>query len=110
MSLAGAGAARSGVFVSGAKRLIVLRVYFKDYSNTSRYTKAQVEGFFTLLNTHWGTNSSYGNISLSSQVSDLFQLPNNRSDYIDDLSGGDLSNGGKSRRCSTTRWPMHRPV
>ena len=29
------------------------------------------------------------------QVSDLFKLPDDRSDYVDDFSDGDLSNGGK---------------
>ncbi|HEV3317554.1 MAG TPA: hypothetical protein VG488_11310 [Candidatus Angelobacter sp.] len=83
--------------VTGSKNVVVLRVYFHDYANTSRYTQAQVQGFFTQLNTLWGTNSSYGNISLSAQVSSLFQLPSNRSTYIDTPPdvGGDLSSGGR---------------
>jgi hypothetical protein len=97
-SLGAARAARSGVLVSGAKNFIVLRTYFKDYANTSRYTKAQVENFFTLVNDVWGPHSSYGNISLSAQVSDLFQLPDNRSAYIDDHSDGDTSDGGKFQK------------
>lgn len=83
--------------VTGTKHIVVLRVYFHDYTATSRYTKSQVEGFFTQMNTLWGTHSSYGNIGLDAQVSDLFQLPGNRSDYIDTPpdAGGDLSSGGK---------------
>ena len=81
--------------VTGSKNIVVLRVYFHDYTSTSRYSKTDVEGFFGQLDTLWGTHNSYGNISLSAQVSDLYQLPSNRSAYIDDLAGGDLSNSGK---------------
>src|SRR5215813_8636943 len=78
--------------VSGTKNIVVLRVYFHDYANTSRYTKTQVDGFFTNINTLWGTHSSYGNISLNTQINDtLIQLPDNRSAYIDDFPDGDLS-------------------
>ena len=89
--------------VSGPQKVLVLRVYFADYPFTSRYTKTEVEGFFDQLNTLW-QNTSYGNISITYEVSDLFQMPDNRSEYIDDggtvgtcaeTSGGDLSCGGK---------------
>ncbi len=83
----------SGV-VLGAQKVMVLRVYFKDYANNSRYTKAQVQGFFGQLDTLW-QKTSYGKISINYQVTDLFQLPDNRSLYIDDIADGDLSNGGK---------------
>ncbi len=81
----------------------MLRVYFADYPNASRYSKTEVEGFFDQLNTLW-QNTSYGNISIDYEVSDLFQMPDNRSEYIDDggtpdtcaeTSSGDLSCGGK---------------
>ncbi len=83
--------------VSGTKHLVVLRVYFNDYSATSRYAQTDVEGFFTKLAQLWGNESSYGNISITSQVSSLYKLPSNRSTYIDTPpdSGGDLSSGGK---------------
>ncbi len=87
------------VTVSGTKNIVVLRVYFHDYANTSRYTKTQVDGFFTNINTLWGTHSSYSNISLNTQINDaLIQLPDNRSAYIDDFPDGDLSNGGKFQK------------
>jgi hypothetical protein len=89
---------KHSVTVTGTKHFVVLRVYFHDYPATSRYSKAQVQGFFNLLSTHWGTNSSYGNIAITSEVSDLFQLPSNRSAYIDDFPDGDLSNGGKYQK------------
>jgi hypothetical protein len=89
--------AGDATFVSGAKHLIVLRVYFHDYAATSRYTQAQAQALFAKLDTLWGPRSSYGNITLDQQVSTLFQLPGNRSDYIDTPpdAGGDLSSGGK---------------
>jgi len=83
--------------VLGTKRVVVLRVYFNDYSATSRYTRAQVEGFFDQLNTLW-QNTSYGKIDINHQVTDLFKLPSNRSAYVDDFSDGDLSNGGKYQK------------
>jgi hypothetical protein len=89
--------------IIGPQKVLVLRVYFADYPATSRYTKSEVEGFFDELDTLW-QNTSYGNISIEYEVSTLFQLPGNRSAYIDDGgtpdtcaedSSGDLSCGGK---------------
>ena len=80
--------------VTGPQKVVVLRVYFHDYANTSTYSKAQVEGFFDDLDKLW-RNTSYNTISIDYQVSGLYQLPDNRSAYIDDFSDGDLSNGGK---------------
>ncbi|WDT79606.1 MAG: hypothetical protein MPW14_21135 [Candidatus Manganitrophus sp.] len=88
--------------VTGTKKVMVLRVHFADYAANSRYSLAQVQGFFGNLDTLW-QNTSYSNITIDSVVSDLFQLPDDRSAYIDDFGDGDLSNGGKvrqgSRRC-----------
>src|SRR6266550_5441928 len=78
--------------VTGNKNVVVLRVYFHDYTNTSRYSLTQVQGFFGELQTLWGTHNSYGKISLTTQVTDLYQLPSNRSSYIDDFVDGDLYN------------------
>lgn len=80
--------------VTGTKRLMVLRVYFDDYTATSHYTKTQVEGLFDKLDQLY-RNMSYNRMSLSYQVSDLYKLPGKRVDYIDDHSDGDLSDGGK---------------
>ncbi|MBI3804638.1 MAG: hypothetical protein HY282_12845 [Nitrospirae bacterium] len=80
--------------VTGAKKVMVLRVHFADYTATSRFSLTQVEGFFSNLNTLW-QNTSYSTITINAVVSDLFQLPDNRSLYIDDFPTGDLSNGGK---------------
>ena len=83
--------------VLGTKRVVVLRVYFDDYTATSRYTRAQVEGFFDQLNQLW-KDTSYGKIDIDYQVTDLFELPDNRSAYVDDFPDGDLSNGGKYQK------------
>ena len=80
--------------VLGTKKVMVLRVYFQDYAATSRYTQVQVQGFFSNLDTLW-QNTSYTKININSVVSALFQLPDNRSLYVDDFASGDLSNGGK---------------
>src|SRR3989344_1460065 len=80
--------------VLGTKKVMVLRVYFQDYAATSRYTQVQVQGFFSNLDTLW-QNTSYTKININSVVSALYQLPDNRSLYIDDFANGDLSNGGK---------------
>jgi len=87
------------VSVTGAKKVVVLRVYFHDYTNTSRYSKTEVENFFSNINTLWGTHSSYGNISISAEMNDaLIELPDNRSAYVDDHPDGDLSDGGKFQK------------
>ncbi len=89
--------------VLGPQGVMVLRVYFQDYAATTRYTKAEVEGMLTDIDKLY-QNISYGAMSIDYQVSDLFQLPDNRSAYIDDGgavgtcaedSGGDLSCGSK---------------
>ena len=81
--------------VTGVKRVMVLRVHFKDYTATTHYSKAQITGFFdTDLNKLWN-ETSYGQISLSNQVTDVYALPKNRSDYVDDAATGDLSGGAK---------------
>src|SRR3990167_5840482 len=86
--------------VLGTKKVIVLRVYFHDYAATSRYTQVQVQGFFSNLDTLW-QNTSYTKININSVVSTLFQLPDNRSLYVDDFFDGDLSNGGKFSKVLT---------
>ena len=72
------------------RRIMVLRVYFADYPATSRYTLAQVEDFFDVgespgnhLSKLW-RDTSYGNIAIDAQVSDLYQLPGNRASYVTD--------------------------
>jgi hypothetical protein len=92
-------AAAYAVIVQGAKKINVRRVYFHDYANNSRYTQAEVQGFFANINTLWGTHSSYGAISISAEVNGaLIELPDDRSSYVDDFSDGDLSNGPKYQK------------
>ena len=56
--------------VLGAKKVMVLRVYFHDYAATSRYSQAQVQGFFSNLDTLW-QNTSYAKININSVVQPL---------------------------------------
>jgi len=80
--------------VTGTKKVVVLRVYFQDYSATSRYNLSEVQTFYGNLDQLW-QDTSYKNIDVTAEVSTLFQLPDNRSAYITDFSDGDLSDGGK---------------
>jgi hypothetical protein len=94
----------SAAALTGPQRVMVLRVYFADYPEASRYTQAEVQGLFDRLDQLW-RDTSYGNISIDYQISSLFQLPDVRSEYIDDLPlcepdptrrpFGDLSCDGK---------------
>ena len=83
--------------VTGPQRVIMLRVYFNDYANTSRYSRADVEGLMAQVDTLY-QNTSYGNVSIDYQVSELYQLPDNRSEYVDDGDGA----GGTP--CDPTSW------
>ncbi len=74
------------------KRVVVLRVHFADYPDTSRYTRGEVQGFFDQLDGLW-QNTSYGAIAVTHQVSDLIDLPSDRNRYVTDYSNGDLSEG-----------------
>lgn len=90
-----AAPAAFGADVLGTKKVMVLRVYFQDYAATSRYTQPQVAAMFDNLDTLW-QNTSYTRINIAHVVSDLYQLPSNRSGYVDDSGGagtGDLSTG-----------------
>lgn len=94
----------SSTYAVETKKVILLRVYFDDYAANSRYTCAEVDSMMDDMNTLW-KNTSYGNVEIDFQVSTLFELPDNRSDYIDDLPPcepnaalrpfGDLSCGAK---------------
>lgn len=80
--------------LTGTKKVVALRVYFQDYAETSRYSKAEMITFYGNLDQLW-QDTSYGNIDITAEVTGLFQLPDNRNLYIDDFPTGDLSNGGK---------------
>jgi hypothetical protein len=81
--------------ITGSQKIVVLRVRFNDYPETSRFTQEEVQSLFDKeINTLW-QNNSYGNISISATVSPLLELPENRSDYVTDYSDGDLSEDGQ---------------
>jgi hypothetical protein len=94
----------SSTYAVETKKVILLRVYFDDYTANSRYTCAEVDSMMSDMDTLW-QNTSYSNIDIDYQVSTLFELPDNRSDYVDDLPAcepdatlrpfGDLSCGAK---------------
>jgi hypothetical protein len=94
----------SSAYAVETKKVILLRVHFDDYAANSRYTCAEVDSMMDDMNTLW-ENTSYSNIEIDFQVSALFELPDDRTDYIDDLPlcepdpalrpFGDLSCGAK---------------
>jgi hypothetical protein len=47
--------------VTGTKKVLVLRTYFNDYANASRYSKTAVEGLMGSMNQLW-KDTSYGKI------------------------------------------------
>ena len=83
--------------ITGPKTVVVLRVYFNDYANASNFTQAEVQALFDRLDQLW-RDTSYSKISIVHRVSTLYQLPSNRSAYIDDFPDGDLSNDGKYQK------------
>lgn len=78
--------------ITGPKTVVVLRVYFNDYANASLMTQADVQARFDDLDKLW-RDTSYNKISIVHRVSTLFQLPSNRSAYIDDGDGWTDTNG-----------------
>ena len=98
--------------VLGAKKAVVLRVYFNDYANATRFSKTDVEGIVDSMN-DLSEKTSYGKISVTREVSDLFQLPDDHDEYIDDLPPcepdpaiqplGDLSCGDKFHQSAGRR-------
>jgi hypothetical protein len=104
--------------VSGEQKFLIIRVYFNDYSAVACYAKDAAEEAVLLSdgsssndpdcgnieedlmipqNTLW-KNTSYNKISFAWDITDLYQLPSNRSTYIDDYDDGDLSEDGKFSR------------
>jgi len=78
--------------ISGPKTVVVLRVYFNDYANASLLSLADVQARFDDLDQLW-RDTSYNKINIVHRVSDLYQLPSNRSAYIDDGDGWIDTNG-----------------
>lgn len=78
MKYASAPRARRGVYVSGTRRYVVLRIWFDDLPSPPRYTKTQVQTFFQDISDLWKTTSS-GAVTINTQVSDLYHLHGNSS-------------------------------
>jgi hypothetical protein len=78
---------RAKAQLSGPQNIIVLRVYFHDFPAKTRFTSSQVSTFFSNLNTLWGTETSYAKISLKTQITNLFEVPQDSSVYLDSEGG-----------------------
>ena len=74
----------------GQKKFLVLRVQAHD-ATTTTYTAAQVQTHFDAITTLWGPHSSYGKIQPKFQISDLYTLPANFSDYVNSIPSGGTS-------------------
>jgi hypothetical protein len=72
-------------------RIMLLRVYFNDYTATSLFTQADVQSLFDNELNQLYMDTSYGHIGIDAQVTALYQLPEDRDEYINDYSNGDLS-------------------
>jgi hypothetical protein len=83
-----------------------MRVYFHDKTATSYYakdaadeaslsmTRNVADDLMAPLNTLW-QNTSYGKISISSDITSLYQISGESSAYITNHSNGDLSEGAQ---------------
>jgi hypothetical protein len=69
--------------LSGTVNFVVLRVSFSDFASGARFTSAQTQTNFNNIATLWGTDTSYGNITLKYQTAGPFQMPKTSPSYID---------------------------
>src|SRR5713101_10019253 len=72
---------RARADLSGPQKILFLRVYFSDVTSATRFTATEVETYADDINTLWGTDTSYGTISLSIQVSSLYPRSGRRIDF-----------------------------
>ena len=72
--------------LSGTVNFVVLRVTFSDFGTGTRFTAAQTTTNFNNIATLWGSETSYGNISLKYQFAGPSQMPSTSPTYLD--SGG----------------------
>ena len=67
---------------TGPQKILVLRVKAHDQTSTT-FTATDVQTQFDNITTLWGPHSSYGKIQPHFQISDLYTLSGNFTDYID---------------------------
>jgi hypothetical protein len=65
---------RAEAQLSGPVNYVVLRVTFSDFGTNTRFTTAQAQTNFNNIAKLWGTESSYGNITLNYQFGGPFQV------------------------------------
>ena len=66
---------------------VVLRVTFSDFGANTRFTTAQTQDNFNNIAQLWGTDTSYGTITLNYQFAGTYQVPALSSTYLD-IEGG----------------------
>jgi hypothetical protein len=77
--------------LSGAVNFVVLEVTFSDFASGSRFTSAQTQANFANIAKLWGTETSYGNITLNYQFAGPYQVASPSTTYID-VGGNSSSN------------------
>jgi hypothetical protein len=87
--------------LTGKQNILVLRVYFNDFSSNTRFTSSATKTYFDDLADLWGKKISYGAISLNFQITDLYKVPGNSTTYLNagfpiDKTGTQRSNVGNS--------------
>jgi len=68
--------------LTGSLNIVVLRVQFSDMVG-STFTAAQTTGLFNNIAKLWGSDSSYGKMSLNFRISPLYSIPGTTASYID---------------------------
>jgi hypothetical protein len=86
---------RAEAQLSGPVNFVVLRVTFSDFGTNTRFTTAQVQTNFNNIAQLWGTEISYGNVTLNYQFGGPFQVASPSATYLDIESGQSSSNPAK---------------
>src|SRR5436190_16283437 len=78
--------------LSGTVNFVVLHVTFSDFGTGTRFTAAQVQTNFNNVANLWGTQSSYGNITIQYQFGGPYQVASASATYLDQQGGQFSSN------------------
>jgi hypothetical protein len=73
--------------LSGNVDFVVLKVTFSDFGTGTRFTMPQTQTDFNDIATLWGSESSYGNITVQYQFAGPFQVASPSTTYLDQQSG-----------------------
>ena len=89
-----AGSASASANLTGPVNFVVLRVRFSDFPAGTRFTTAQTIANFNNIAQLWGTDTSYGTISLHFQFAGPYLVKSPSTTYLDMQGGHFSSNAG----------------